>query len=52
MVSFSSMVAHWSADVIYVKSSLSTHAVHLYRWSTADRCSLYADVQTGLDVTC
>ena len=54
MVSFSSVVAHWSADVIYVNSLSSTHAVNTSAdgWQvTDDRCSLCADAQTGLDVT-
>ena len=55
MVSFSSMIAHLTADVIYVKFLSPTPAVN----TTADgqqvrddRCSLCANVWTGLYVTC
>ena len=55
MVSFISMVAHWSANVINMNSLSSTHAVNTSaddQQVTDDRCSRCADVQTGLDVTC
>ena len=54
MVSFHSMVAHWSVDVIYINSLSSTHAVNTYAdgWQvTDDRCSLCADLWTVLEVT-
>ena len=55
MVSFSSMVEHWSEGVININPLLFTNAVSTsadVQQDTSDRCSLCEDVQTGLDVTC
>ena len=51
MVSSTSMIAHWFAEVISLKI---IHAVNFSvdgQQVTDDRCSLCADLQTGFDVT-